>query len=118
MPITVSTKSYTQDRVAPDAIVYKGPAETFTVKDSIEAKRVHPRPTKDFRGVSRPQYKLTRTVELDDASKRDAILTISGSLPVGMSNADVASMIADAVDLLQLEEAGTNNLFLKNDITY
>jgi hypothetical protein len=118
MPIVVSTKSYTQDRVAPDAVVYKGPAATFTSKDVIEAKRLDPKPTKDFRGVSRPQYKLTRTVTLDDATKKDAIITISGSLPVGMSNADVVSMISDSVDLLQLEEAGTNNLFLKNDITY
>lgn len=118
MPITLSTKSYAQDRISPDAIVYSGPAQTFTVKDSVEAKRVAPKPTKDFRGVSRPQYKITRTVDIDDATKKDAILIISGSLPVGMTAAALNGLIADAVDLLQLEEAGTNQLFAKNDITY
>lgn len=118
MSITLSTKSYSQDRISPDAIVYSGPAQTFTVKDNVEVKRVAPKPTKDFRGVSRPQYKITRTVDLDDATKKDAILTIGGSLPVGMTPAALSSLVADAVDLLQLEEAGTHQLFAKNDITY
>lgn len=118
MSITLSTKSYNQDRITPDAVTYTGPAHTFTVKDSVEAKRVQPKPTKDFRGVSRPQYKIVRTCVLDDLTSKDAILTISGSLPVGMTNADVDSLLADAVDLIQLEEAGTHLLFKKNDITY
>lgn len=118
MPIVLSTKSYVQDRVTPDSVTYTGPANTFTVKDSVDVKRVQPKATKDFRGVSRPQYKIVRTVTLDDLTKKDAILTIAGSLPVGMADADINSLIADAVDLVQLEEAGTNQLFKKNDIIY
>jgi len=118
MSLTLNTKSYNQDRISPDSIVYSGPAQTFTIKDSVELKRVAPKPTKDFRGVSRPQIKLVRTVTLDDASKKDAILTIGGSLPVGMTATDITSLVADAVDALTLEESGTTSLFQKNDITY
>lgn len=118
MSITLNTKSYSQDRVNPDSIGYVGPANSITVKDQVEAKRVLPKPTKDFRGVSRPQYKITRTVTLDDLTKKDAILLISGSLPVGMAAVDITSLVADGVDLLQLEEAGTNKLFSGNKVTY
>lgn len=118
MAITLNTKSYVQDRIAPDAIGYSGPAQTFSTKDFVELKRVAPKPTKDFRGVARPTYKITRTVTLDDGSKAEAILTISASLPVGMVAADVTSLVADAGDILDLEKAGTNALFSKGDITY
>jgi len=118
MSITLSTKVYNQDRISPDAIVYNGPAHTFTNKDVVEYKRVNPKATKDFRGVSRPQIKISRTCTLDDASKKEAILTISGSLPVGMTNSDVMALVADAVDAMQLEESSGTALFLKNDITY
>lgn len=118
MAITLNTKSYVQDRIAPDAIGYSGPAQTFSKKDSIELKRVAPKPTKDFRGVARPTCKITRTVTLEDASTAEAILTISGSLPVGMAPADVTSLVADGGEFLSLEKAGTHALFSKGDITY
>lgn len=118
MSLTLNTKSYNQDRVAPDAVVYNGPAHTFTVKDQVELKRSAPKPTKDFRGISRPTARILRTVTLDDGTKWDASLTITGSLPVGMSAEDLTSLVADGVDILQAEEAGTTNLLLKNDITY
>jgi len=118
MSLTLSTKTYNQDRVTPDAIVYSGPAQTFSVKDSVELKRVPPKPTKDFRGVSRPAMKIVRTLEMDDATMKDAILSVSGSLPVGMTGAQITALVADAVDLLQLEEAGTTAVFAKNDISY
>lgn len=119
MSITVSTKAYNQDRIQADAIAYTGPANTITSQDIIELKRVYPKPTKDFRGVARPTMKISRTVTLDDdVTKATAILTVSGSLPVGIKSADLAALIADGVDLLQLEEAGTTKVFAGLDITY
>lgn len=118
MSITVSTKSYNQDRIQPDAILYTGPANTLSISDTIELKRVYPKPTKDFAGVARPAIKLVRTVTLADSTKADAILTISGSFPVGISTVDADALIDDAVSMLQLEAADTTSVMKKLDITY
>jgi hypothetical protein len=118
MSITVSTKTYTADRTSPDAIVYAGPSHTISNSDIIEMKRVYPKATKDFAGVARPSIKISRTVTLADASKATAILSITGSLPVGTADSDLNSLIADCVDVLQLEEAGTTKICKNLDITY
>jgi hypothetical protein len=118
MSITISTKAYNQDRIAPDSIAYTGPANTLSVSDVLELKRVYPKPVKGFAGVAKPQAKITRTVTLADTTTAEAILTVSASLPVGIADADVASMIADASSLLALETANTTSLFKKLDITY
>lgn len=118
MSVILSTKSYNQDRIAPDSIAYAGPANTLSTTDVLELKRVYPKPVKGFAGVAKPQAKITRTVTLADATTAEAILTISASLPVGIADADVTSMIADASSLLALETAGTTSLFKKLDITY
>lgn len=118
MSLTVSTKTYNQDRITPDAIVYTGPANTLSIKDTIELKRVYPKPTSTFAGVARPAAKLVRTVTLADATKADAIITISASLPVGIATADVDAMVDDAVSLLALEAADTTKLMKNLDITY
>jgi hypothetical protein len=118
MSITVSTKSYNQDRITADAITYAGPANTLSVSDFLEIKRVYPKPVKGFAGVAKPQEKLTRTVTLDDGTTADAILTISGSLPVGMSDSDITALLTDGKDVLALEVAGTTSVFKKLDITY
>jgi hypothetical protein len=118
MAITISTKTYSQDRISPDAIAYAGPANTLSIVDLIEHKRVYPKPVKGFLGVAKPQIKLTRTVTLADTTSHDAILTIGGSLPVGMSDADIVTLLTDAKDALALEVAGTTNVFKKLDITY
>lgn len=118
MSITVSTKSYNQDRIAPDVISYAGPANTLSNSDVLEMKRVYPKPVKGFAGVAKPQEKLTRTVTLADGTKSDAILTISASLPVGIADADITALLTDGKDLLALEVAGTTSVFKKLDITY
>lgn len=118
MPLTVSTKTYNQDRIAPDVISYAGPANTLSITDILEMKRVYPKPVKGFAGVAKPQEKLTRTVTLADATKSEAILTISASLPVGIADVDVTALLTDAKDLLALEIAGTTSVFKKLDITY
>lgn len=115
---TISTKTYSQDRISPDAITYAGPANTLSIVDIIEMKRVYPKPVKGFLGVAKPQIKLTRTVTLADTTTKDAILTIGGSLPVGMSEADIVALLTDAGSVIATEVAGTTNVFKKLDITY
>lgn len=118
MSITVSTKSYNQDRIAQDVISYAGPAQTLSHSDVLELKRVYPKPVKGFAGVAKPQEKLTRTVTLADGTTSAAILTISASLPVGIADADITTLLTDGKDLLALEIAGTTSVFKKLDITY
>ncbi len=119
MSLTVSTKTYNQDRISPDSILYTGPANTLSISDTIELKRVYPKPTKDFAGVARPTIKLVKTVTLvDGVTKADAIVTFSASLPVGITDADASAVIADMSSLAALEVAGTTKVLKNLDITY
>lgn len=119
MSLTISTKTYNQDRIAPDAITYTGPANTLSIKDTIELKRVYPKPVKGFPGVARPSIKTVKTVLLaDGVTYADVNLVTTGSLPVGISDADAASIIADHNSALALEVAGTTKVIKNLDITY
>lgn len=104
MSLTVSTKSYTEYRTNPDAIAYAGPANTMNSKDTIEFKRVFPKPTATFAGVGRPTVKVVRSVTIG-SSVVDMILNISGSIPVGTAQADIEALLADAVSLLGSQPA-------------
>lgn len=117
MSLTISTKTYNQDRIAPDAITYAGPANTVSVQDVLELKRTYPKPTKDNPGVARPYAKLSRSVTIGDTSQK-LILTLSGSIPVGTSSADITSVLTDMGSLIALEVAGTTKLAQSLDITY
>lgn len=120
MTITVSTKTYSKYRTQNDAIAYSGPANTLSAQDVIEFKRTFPKPVGDFGGMARPVFRLVRTVELnaDPATKALASVTITGAFPVGMADADINSLIADTVDVLQLEEAGTTKVIKNLNIDY
>lgn len=116
MALTINTRTYNLDRSNPDAVSYTGPAHTFTITDKADLKRVAPKPTKDFAGVARPTFKLTKSVVVDSVSgaRADAIVTLSASLPVGMADADVTALLADIAAFA----AGTDasNLFKKLDV--
>jgi hypothetical protein len=118
MTLTVSTKTYTQDRIQADSILYTGPANTLSIKDTIELKRVYPKPTSDFAGVARPTIKMVRTFTLADSTKADAIVTISASLPVGITTTDADLLIDDVVSFMQLEAADTTKVIKNLDITH
>lgn len=119
MSLTVSTKSYTLDRSQPDAISYKGPAHTLSIKDLIELKRVYPKPVKGFAGVARPTIKVVKTVLLaDGVTHADAIVNVTGSFPVGMSDADVGLMVDDVKSLMTLESAGTTHVMDQLALNY
>lgn len=97
MTQTVNAKTYTADRVSPDNVAYSGPNQTLSLLDSLQLKRVYPKPTSTLSGVARYNAKLTRTVTLTGA------LTPSGpligdmgfSIPVGTAGADVDTLCAD-----------------------
>lgn len=120
MAVTLSTKAYNQDRIGPDTISYAGPANTLSVQDLLVLSRTYPKAVGSFGGMARPGFRLVRTVVLnaDPATTALASLTISGAIPVGTAEADINSLIADAVDLLQLEEAGTTKVIKNLDITH
>lgn len=120
MALTISTKTYSSDRIQADAVAYAGPGNSLSAQDIIELKRTYPKPVGDFGGMARPGFRIVRTVPLngDAATTALASLTFTGAFPVGMAEADIESLIADAVDLLQLEEAETTNVIKKLDINY
>lgn len=98
MSLTVSTKTYAKARSLPDSIQYNGPANTLSVKDSIEYKRVYPKPTKDFAGVGRPTAKITRT----NALGVDSMLQVTGSIAVGTTPTEITALVADLISLVGL----------------
>jgi hypothetical protein len=104
----LNTRTYMQDRVNPDSVKYVGPANTLSVSDTFEMKRVYPKPTSTFAGVARPTAKRVKTATLngDAATTAEAILMISGSLPVGMADADITALLADGAAFLGSPEAG------------
>lgn len=97
MSWTFNTKAFTADGYAQNATVYLGPAHTVSVKDDLRISRVAAKPTSTFSGVSRFATKLTRTLTLTGAltSTGEAIIDISGSIPIGAAGADVDAMVND-----------------------
>lgn len=120
MAITLSTKAYNQDRISSDSIAYAGPANTLSVQDLLVLSRTYPKPNGSFGGMARPVFRIVRTMVLnaDPATTALASLTITGAIPVGAAEADIDALIADAVDMLQLEEAGTTKVIKNLDITH
>lgn len=114
MSITINTKAYTSYRTGQDENVLAGPANTVSNKDTVAYGRIFAKPTKDFRGVSRPRVKIVRTVTLDDGSKADMLFSGNASIPVGAADADVLALVADIAAAYGLTD--TQQLHTKLDI--
>lgn len=102
MTITVNTKAYAKDRVNPDSIDFVGPANTLSRKDVLQTKRIYPKRGGGTDGVARPSCKITRTVTVNatTGAAAEGNIRVEGSLPVGMSAADVESLLADVNDFI------------------
>lgn len=102
MSLTFNTKVFKLDRTLPDTNTYAGPTKTLSVVDKIDFKRVMPKPTSTFVGVARPSLKRTRSsvVNAISGARLPAIIEVSGSLPVGMTDADIDDLLADTVAAL------------------
>lgn len=117
MSITLNTLAYTQDtNLSPDKVAYTGPSNTFSVVDVLTLGRVKPKPTATFAGVARFEAKRTKTVTLADGTTANAIVTISGSLPVGMAQADAEGLLDDAGDFAISTEGKA--FMWKQDLTF
>lgn len=97
MSLSVNSKTYAVDSVAPDLVKYAGPAQTASVKDVFSLGRTRPKPTAVFSGVSRTDGKLTRTVTLTDAltATGEGIAEFKTSIPVGTSGTDIDAFLDD-----------------------
>lgn len=110
----INTKQYVSFRTQADSNQLAGPANSVSVKDTVTLRRQFPKPTKDSDGVSRPGIKLVKTLTLANGTKKDMIIDIPGSVPVGAAEADVLGVLADAATVLASQDA--KDLFTKLDI--
>lgn len=94
MSITINTKAYVQDKTGPDAVGYVGPADSVSVTDTLDLKRVDPKPTATFAGVARSSAKITRSGIVNGQTVK-MLGEVSYSIPVGMVQADVEALAAD-----------------------
>lgn len=102
MSLTISTKTYSADRIQPDNVRYVGPANSVSIKDYFILGRTAPKPTSTFSGVSRFFAKNQATVEVNSATGETAVASgnLELSLPVGMTDTAIDSLLADMASFL------------------
>lgn len=110
----ISTLTYALYRSTPDVNVFAGPGNTLSSKQTIELKRIFPKPVAGNPGRGRPGIRITETVATGADTTDELTLTVGGQVPVGCSLAVVQAILAKAVDLLQLQAA--EDLFANLDI--
>lgn len=114
MAYTINTVVFAPYRMLPDSNVLASASNSASVTDTVALSRVFPKPTKTDAGVSRPRFKRVKTLTLSDGTKKDMIIEVSGSVPVGASNADILAVLDDTADSLDLQEV--KDLFTALDI--
>lgn len=95
MAITINTKVYNQDKIAPDSIGYAGPNDTVSVTDTLGLKRTDPKPVGTFAGVARSSAKISRSFTLANGQVVTALGEANFSIPVGVAQADAEAIAAD-----------------------
>lgn len=114
MPVTLNTVVFNPYRTLPDSATLASSLNTLSVTDTLQLSRVFPKPTKDNLGVARPRVKRVKTLTLADGSKKDAIIEVSGSIPVGASTTDILALLDDTADAL--DDQNAKDLFTALDI--
>ena len=95
----IGTKTYDQYTVNANSVQYKGPAHTVSRSDLLQLGRTLPTASGSAdRGVQKSVTKLTRTctINTETGATRNGIVNFETSFPVGISEADALSLIADA----------------------
>lgn len=113
----INTHTYNVDSIQANTVRYVGPGHTFSMLNQCDLSRVYPKSGKNGdQGVARPEARFERTVVTNATTgvTKPAILRVSGSLPVGMSEAEILSLLAEAA-AFAASQAG-QNLFTKLDI--
>lgn len=97
MSLTVNAKTFAPDAYSKDSVVYAGPANTVSVKDTIKLARTAPKPSSTFSGAARTQAKFVRTLTLTGAltPTSEGIIDTQCQVPVGFTAADVDSLVND-----------------------
>jgi len=112
-----NTRTYTLDRYNnADSVSYVGTGHTPAAKNQLTLSRTYPKPTKDNDGVAKPYFKQVKTVVVNATTgeKKDAIVYVGGSIPVGATSTDVNSMLADVAAWVNTADA--QSLFNALDI--
>lgn len=95
---TINTRTYNFDGSTENSSRYVGPAHTFSTADVFELSRVYPKPGRNGDlGVARPLVKRTKSVVVNATTgeRKNSIVTIGGSLPVGTSASDIDAACDD-----------------------
>lgn len=114
---TINTRTYNFDGSTGDSVRYVGPVHTYSQADTFELSRTYPKPGRNGDlGVARPVIKRTVSVVVNATTgeRKDAIVRVTGSLPVGMAAADIDALCADVSSLLASTDG--KNLFKALDI--
>lgn len=114
MSLSINEKLFAAFRSQADSNMLAGPTNSATVKDTLTLRRQFPKPTKDSDGVSRPGVKIVKTLTLANGLKKDMIIDVPSSVPVGASDADILGVLSDLQVALGLQEV--KDLYTKLDI--
>lgn len=105
MSVTLNTKLFSAFRTQADSNQLAGPSNTASAKETLTLRRQFPKPSGTNLGVARPGIKFVKTLTLADGSKKDMILDLSSSVPVGAVDADVLLVWDDFYDFCGLQNA-------------
>lgn len=112
-----NTRTYALDRYNnADSVSYAGTGHTPASKNQLTLSRTYPKPTKENEGVAKPYFKQVKTVVVNATTgeKKDLIVYVGGSVPVGTSSTDVNGCLADIAAWINTADA--QSLFNSLDI--
>lgn len=116
---TINTRTYAKDATTENIIRYAGPAHTFSTADLMQASRLYPKAGRggDL-GVARPEFKLTKSVVVNATTgeRKEMILRLNGSIPVGTPGADIEAGLADLAAVATSTDG--KDLFKRLDIEF
>jgi len=103
MAIVINTKSYARDiSTSANATPYIGPSNTVSIKDFLAARREPAKATSAYSGTARGEMKLKRTANLvgSKTTTGEAIAMANIAIPVGMTTADIDTLLTDFATLV------------------
>lgn len=93
----INTRTYNLDRYnSPDSVTYAAPTSTPAQKDVATLSRTYPKSGGSVQ-VSKPYFKMTKSVVVNATTgeRKDLIIFLGGSVPVGTASTDVDDVLAD-----------------------